>query len=145
MKAKVRNNVLILLIAGLLGTWGCSSGPKPAAKPKPPDASTQAAPAAGQENQSPAATQKQSTSIPAEELELPPAPLESGDQEKTATGDDDASTLEEAMNACQEAEQLWERGDFDAALATLDSAYGLLLKCDLPRIPRSARKRTTSA
>jgi membrane-bound lytic murein transglycosylase D len=136
MKAKVRNNVLILLIAGLLGAWGCSSGPKPAAKPKPPDASAQAAPAAGpaagQESRPPAANQKQPTTIPAEELELPPAVLDNGDQEKTGSGGDDASTLEEAMNACQEAEQLWERGDFDAALATLDSAYGLLLKCDLP-------------
>lgn len=124
-------------MAGLLFAWGCSSGPKPAAKPKGPVSAT---PAQGAPQAKTPATPSQpsvappKTEIPAKERQLPSESLETAEQEKAASQekDDPASWMEEAFNSCQEAEQLREKGDFEGALALLDDAYAFLLKMALP-------------
>jgi len=40
--------------------------------------------------------------------------------------------LEEALDAYQDAQNAWERGDFNTALVALDEAYSLILKAELP-------------
>lgn len=43
-----------------------------------------------------------------------------------------SSLLEQAIEAYQDAQSAWEKGDFDTALATLDEAYNILLSVNLP-------------
>lgn len=132
----MRKTAIVLLIIGLFVAWGCSSSPKPAAKPKAPGVSKAGEPskAPGTPSQNQTTVQPPKTSIPAKEIEPLPAPLENGAPDKAASQDnnDPAALMDEAFNACQEAEALREKGDFDAALATLDGAYALLLKIELP-------------
>lgn len=134
MNAKAKTGALVLLIVGLFLAWGCSSSPKPAAKPKAPAAGGpvqgQAAPA-----QSQASAQPEQTSIPAKEIEPPPTSLENEAPDKAASqeNNDPADLMDDVFSACQEAEALREKGDFDAALTTLDNAYALLLKIELPQ------------
>jgi len=45
--------------------------------------------------------------------------------------DENSSLLEEALDAYQDAQSAWERGDFDTALTALDEAYRLILKAEL--------------
>lgn len=131
MKAKVKNTALVLLILGLFAAWGCSSGPKPAAKPKPPAVSQPAGAPAAAPSQAPAEPAK--TSIPAKEIEIPPALPENGTADKPALSEKDSlpGMMEEAFNACEEADNLRQKGDFEGALALLDNAYALLLKMEL--------------
>ncbi len=132
MKAKARNTALVILILGLFAAWGCGSGPKPATKPKPPAVSQPAGTPATTQPQAPAEPAK--TSIPAKEIEIPPALTENGTVDKPVLSEKDslAAMMEEAFNACEEAESLREKGDFEGALTVLDNAYALLLKMDLP-------------
>lgn len=44
-----------------------------------------------------------------------------------------SSLLEEALDAYQDAQNAWERGDFDTALSALDEAYSIILKVELPQ------------
>jgi membrane-bound lytic murein transglycosylase D len=135
MSAKASNVAIVLAIIGLLSIGGCSSSPKPAAKPKVPASSTAGALGKGQSvaAQTPAAAEATKTSIPAKEIEPVPAPPENPPQEKPAADKNDpAAQISEAFTACQEAEALREKGDFDAALTTLDKAYALLLRVELP-------------
>lgn len=46
--------------------------------------------------------------------------------------EDPSSLLEQAIDTYQDAQNAWERGEFDAALIALDEAYGLILKVKLP-------------
>ena len=46
--------------------------------------------------------------------------------------DEASSLLEDAMDAYQDAQQAWERGDFNTAITALDEAYGIILKVKLP-------------
>jgi membrane-bound lytic murein transglycosylase D len=41
---------------------------------------------------------------------------------------DSDSLIAEALEACESAEALWQQGDIDGSLATLDTAYELLLQ-----------------
>jgi len=131
MTAKVTRTALVVLIAGLLFAGGCSSGPKPAANPKPaPAADTaktqgQAAPA-----QTPAVSAK--TEIPAKEKQI--ESVETGTPDKAAPQEKGELSvmMEEAMNACQDCDQRWAKGQLDEALSALDEAYALLLKMDIP-------------
>ena len=40
--------------------------------------------------------------------------------------------MEEALDSYQDAQNAWQRGDLDTALAALDEAYNLLLKTEIP-------------
>ncbi len=133
MNAKINKTALLLLIIGLLIAGGCSSGPKPAAKPKNPVSATpaQGTPAAKAPltpSQPSAVPPK--TEIPAKEIQI----QETNFAEKTAPGEKEDLTamMEEAVNACQESDQLWAKGQLDEALGALDDAYSLLLKMELP-------------
>jgi membrane-bound lytic murein transglycosylase D len=45
---------------------------------------------------------------------------------------DPQDILEEALDAYQDAQNAWEKGDIETSLAALDEAYSLILKLDLP-------------
>jgi membrane-bound lytic murein transglycosylase D len=131
MTAKVKKTALVILIAGLIVAWGCSSGPKPSARPN----STPAATTAKTQGQSapvktPAAPAK--TEIPAKEKQL--ESVETGATDKTGLQEKEELSvmMEEAMNACQDCDQHWAKGQLDDALSALDEAYALLLKMELP-------------
>ncbi len=134
MNAKAQKTALVLLIVGLFAAWGCSSGPKPAAKPKPPAVSQPAGQASKAPSQAQAPVEPPKTSIPAKEIEIPPALPENGTVDKASIPEKDSLLLmmEEAFNACEDAEGLREKGDFESALTCLDNAYALLLKTELP-------------
>jgi len=53
-------------------------------------------------------------------------------QEQKYNLDEASSLLEEAMDVYQDAQQAWERGDFNTAITALDEAYGIILKVKLP-------------
>ncbi|TEU06140.1 MAG: LysM peptidoglycan-binding domain-containing protein [Candidatus Aminicenantes bacterium] len=53
-------------------------------------------------------------------------------QENASFQDDPLSVLEDALYVYQDSQLAWEKGDFDTALATLDDAYSLILKLNLP-------------
>jgi membrane-bound lytic murein transglycosylase D len=134
MNAKAKKTALVLLIIGPFVAWSCSSGPKPAAKPKPPAVSKPAGTSAASQTQAQPPAEPAKTSIPAMEIEIPPALPESGTADKAVPPEKDSlsAMMDEAFVACEEAETLREKGDFEEALAALDGAYALLLKMDLP-------------
>ncbi len=53
-------------------------------------------------------------------------------QENASFQEDPLSVLEDALYVYQDSQLAWEKGDFDTALATLDDAYSLILKLNLP-------------
>ncbi|MBA7521031.1 hypothetical protein ES705_13131 [subsurface metagenome] len=53
-------------------------------------------------------------------------------QENASLHDEPLSILEDALYVYQDSQLAWEKGDFDTALATLDDAYSLILKLNLP-------------
>jgi len=57
---------------------------------------------------------------------------QSAPQEQEYDMDEASSLLEDAMDAYQDAQQAWERGDFNTAITALDEAYGIILKVKLP-------------
>jgi len=66
-------------------------------------------------------------------------------QENISLQDEPLSILEDALYVYQDSQLSWEKGDFDTALATLDDAYSLILKLNLPPdSPPSSRKKTIS-
>lgn len=81
---------------------------------------------------------------PSQEVILPNQPQteSSADQEQTNAAEQDEelevqpvpsnSLLEEAFISYQDAQTAWERGDFETAVTALDTAYGFLLKLDIP-------------
>ncbi|MGB8952981.1 MAG: transglycosylase SLT domain-containing protein [Candidatus Aminicenantales bacterium] len=71
------------------------------------------------------------TIIPDEEKKSIAAEASPQDKISSLEKDDATSLFEEALNAYQEAKQAKERGDFDAALGALDSAYSLILKVEI--------------
>ncbi len=137
MNAQARNTAFVLLLIGLLAAWGCSSSPAPSVKPKPPDVSSPAQEAAKPRDKSAAAEvppPQAKTEIPAREKELLPEPDDTAVDDKSASSEksDLSSMMEEALNDCQEAEALRQKGDFEGALALLDNAYSLLVEMDIP-------------
>lgn len=131
MTAKAKKTALVVLIAGLLVSWGCSSGPKPAVHPKPaPAANTAKAQGQTSPVKSPAVTAK--TEIPAREKQLEPLENSAPDKALPQEKEELSVIMEEAMNACQDCDQHWAKGQLDDALSALDEAYALLLKMELP-------------
>jgi membrane-bound lytic murein transglycosylase D len=61
-----------------------------------------------------------------------PDSSETLDQENVSLHDEPLSVLEDALYVYQDSQLAWEKGDFDTALATLDDAYSLILKLNLP-------------
>jgi len=131
MTAKVSRTAFAVLIAGLFVVGGCSSGPKPASQPKPAPASNmaktqgQAAPA-----RTPAAPAK--TEIPAKEKQIESVETGTPDRAVPQEKGELPVMMEEAMNACQDCDQHWAKGQLDEALSALDEAYALLLKMEIP-------------
>lgn len=132
-RPKLKKNIQIYTFAFpvflCLILWGCSSHKKPV-------------------------TEIENTPLPSETEVLPAfkeAPLEelpSGDKMieiQTATDQiqqeeqeleeetDPLKLLEKAMSIYQEAQIAWDQGDLDNAIASLDEAYQLIVKLDLPQ------------
>lgn len=89
------------------------------------------------ESEPPSSPQELEDFSPAKETVLPVEEESREDfliQDKTSIEDKDdpSSLLEQAIDTYQDAQNAWERGDFDTALSALDEAYGLILKVRLP-------------
>lgn len=127
----------------LLFTWSCASSPPPKASPPLPSSPSPAAKEiAGPEEKSTSQVDDPagSSSSPvksqpevSEELRQE-ANLQEQEERKAELPDkeESASLLEEALSLYQDALAVWERGDQDAALQTLDEAYALIARAQLP-------------
>jgi membrane-bound lytic murein transglycosylase D len=131
MTAKAKNTATAILIAALFLAWDCSSGPKPAAHPNPaPAANTAKTQGQAAQVQTPAVPAK--TEIPAREKQLERLENQASDKAAPQEKEDLTVMMEEAMNACQDCDLHWAKGQLDEALSALDEAYALLLKMELP-------------
>ncbi len=134
----MRIDKALVICALFLILLSCSPSPKPKSaqltNPAPPASST----AQPDKETKPTAeitappTLPLPSAIPQEEKKA--ATMEAQTEEKALTNDKEetASSFEEALSLCQEAQSCWEKGQFDAAIEALDRAYGLLLKTQLP-------------
>ncbi len=133
-----KRGTLFLLGAAIIFVWSCSSkkSPKiaPPVLPSPP-AEEVAQPASPAENKPQVVSEIPSSFPPLSEQlakEIKEETLRQ-EQEKEAILDrEGASLLEEALSLYQDALAIWERGDQDAALQTLDEAYSLIARAQLP-------------
>lgn len=105
----------------------CSGYRKPVSQPpgipSPPPPEKQAVADVQKEEKPPVQEEEKKE----ENQETPPA------EESTAEEEEDPSILlEVAMANYQDAQDAWEKGDFDTAIAALDDAYGILLKVNIP-------------
>jgi membrane-bound lytic murein transglycosylase D len=132
-----RNLAPALLTAALLAWSGCAGGSRPRIGPdsasKNPSTRTAAAtpaPRVSDPSAAPAAPER--TIIPDEvrRTDAPGAAVAAA--ERAAGQDRAAASLEEALAAYQEAKLARGRDDLDGALRSLDEAYRILLKIDLP-------------
>ncbi len=107
--------------------WNCSSHSKVSTAVETGD------PSAPPENQipQPIATEEQAAKVEEKKVEESAEPLpqeEAINEEKN----EPMVVLEEALDAYQDSQLAWEKGDLDTALQALDEAYRLLLKLELP-------------
>ncbi|MFQ6084035.1 MAG: LysM peptidoglycan-binding domain-containing protein [Candidatus Aminicenantia bacterium] len=120
--------LLILIIIFTFLFWACSSH-----RPTQKEIKSEPSP-------TPSEIQKQQELEPEGETLIPPEEKEGSDeasliQEKAGTEENEEASalIEEAMDAYQDAQLAWERGDFDTALTALDEAYSLILRAKLPQ------------
>ncbi|MGQ9471118.1 MAG: transglycosylase SLT domain-containing protein [Candidatus Aminicenantales bacterium] len=134
MRQKYVNLIAILLIFSC-----CSHNPK--AKPAPPASQPETSFPAKEDLKE---AQKKPTEVA--EPKQPPLPIIIPEEINKATtqaefkeeqikgneNQETSSLFEEALNLCQEAQTYWEKGQFDAAIESLDRAYSLILKVKIP-------------
>ncbi len=135
MRPKWLTAVIILLIFS-----ACSHNPKP--KPTPPatqpKASFPAKEESKEEQKKPAEVPESkqppvATIVVPEEIKKAAAQVELKEESTEENENQETSSLfEEALNLCLEAQAFWEKGQFDAAIESLDRAYSLVLKAKLP-------------
>ncbi|MFB0565174.1 MAG: LysM peptidoglycan-binding domain-containing protein [Candidatus Aminicenantaceae bacterium] len=68
-----------------------------------------------------------------EEKEQTESEIPTHDESLPQEAEDPSVLLEEALDAYQDAQNAWEKGDLNTALAALDEAYRLILKTKLPQ------------
>jgi len=71
---------------------------------------------------------QEKTIIPVEEKKLAAAAI----QAKSPVNDEAATSIEDALNFYEEAKSARERGDFEGAIKSLDEAYGIMLRLQIP-------------
>jgi membrane-bound lytic murein transglycosylase D len=113
----------------LLLAWACSSSKVP------PKILTPPAPAPIQEQQPaepPPQEQPPEQAEAAQPQEETAPESQNQESEALAIKEDPSVLLEEALNAYQDAQTGWEKGDWDSSFQALDEAYSLILKVELP-------------
>jgi membrane-bound lytic murein transglycosylase D len=117
----------VFLLLSFTTLWNCSSHPKVSITAETVE------PSAPIENQipQPVAAEEQAAKVEEKKVEesVEPLPQEEAVSEEK---EDPMIILEEALDAYQDSQLAWEKGDLDTALQALDEAYRLLLKLELP-------------
>jgi membrane-bound lytic murein transglycosylase D len=125
----VRTLRTAILVALAFLAWGCTSftNPPPVQPPvapadssSSPEAKVEAASVTG------AGTDDIKTIIPDEERKTQQADIQNIEKDEATI------SIEDALTFYQEAVQARERGDLDAAIDSLDNAYGIILKLNIP-------------
>lgn len=126
MKRKKTLCAVFLLLSFTI-LWNCSSHPKVSITA---EAVERSAPIENQIPQ-PVAAEEQAAKVEEKKVEesVEPLPQEEAVSEEK---EDPMIILEEALDAYQDSQLAWEKGDLDTALQALDEAYRLLLKLELP-------------
>jgi membrane-bound lytic murein transglycosylase D len=138
---------VLLSAAIVLAAAGCGRTPRPQTRPSTPATPGAKAAAPSQASVDPASrpaatapaikakTRPEPEARPGISTPIPPAEKAAAVRSGSDPGpDQDAAgkTLEEALAAYLESKQAREKDDLDGALKSLDAAYALLLKVDLP-------------
>ncbi len=113
-----------LTITLFLSSWNCSRQPK-IQKPFPPPSQAKQVSTQSQPEEKPS-SQDEKNAQPSSQLSPQTKTI---NQEKV----NPSALLEDALDSYQDAQSAWERGDFETALTTLDEAYSLILKAELPQ------------
>jgi membrane-bound lytic murein transglycosylase D len=128
-----RNIVIGAIVGSVILLASCIRHPVSVEKPAPASAtvSTEAPPSppSGAVAQPSQKKEPEKTVIPAEEK------LTVGESallEKNAEKDSAAISFDDALNCYEEAKAARERGDFEAAIKSLDDAYGILVRLPVP-------------
>lgn len=140
-KVRIASNLVVLAV--ILSSIGCASAPvspSPVAADLASQKPAQAAPPA--ETSSPvvaAAIPENSDTAPTEAAPVPQGD-KNGAAAKKENGDDEQGMLDSAIELTEAAQEYWEDGDTEEAIASLDEAYALMLKVNSEN-PKTAQQK----